>query len=148
MANVARRSPRFLATLARFPTRHPSHRSRPLNRSSTSTSNSTAASVSPLVSLPTGTVAGCLGGMCGVGGGVIIMPALRTFTDLSPHLIAGTSLFSVSLAASVGAMSYEEQGIGNLPGAGERARRGKLHRMFVCAIPISACRVLAGGCVY
>ena len=124
MAVVARRSPHFVATLAaraaRFPTRHPSHLSRPLNRSSTSTTSaSTAASVSPLVSLPTGTVAGCLGGMCGVGGGVIIMPALRTFTDLSPHLIAGTSLFSVSLAASVGAVSYIEQGIGNLPGAGE-----------------------------
>lgn len=63
---------------------------------------------------PTGLFAGCVGGLCGVGGGIVIMPMLSTFTKMSAHKIVGTSLMSVSLAASVGACSYVSQGVGDV----------------------------------
>ena len=67
------------------------------------------------VSVPTGFVAGALGALCGVGGGVLILPALRYTTRLSQHAISGTSLFAVTAASVVGATSYTAQGTANLP---------------------------------
>ena len=44
----------------------------------------------------TGLVAGTTGGLCGVGGGIVIMPMLTMFSKLTPHVIVGTSLLTVS----------------------------------------------------
>ena len=52
-----------------------------------------------------------------MGGGIVIMPMLAQFTSMSAHRIVGTSLMSVSLAASVGACSYASQGLGDVPTA-------------------------------
>jgi len=62
-----------------------------------------------------GFVAGGMGALCGVGGGILIIPALKQMTTLSQHVISGTSLFSVTLAATVGAASYASFGAANLP---------------------------------
>ena len=82
----------------------------------------------------TGLVAGTTGGLCGVGGGIVIMPMLTMFSKLTPHVIVGTSLLTVSkdrslsllfgflsthptqvsTAAAFGAVSYFEQNIGDL----------------------------------
>lgn len=56
-----------------------------------------------------------MGALCGVGGGILIIPALKHMTKLSQHIISGTSLFSVTLAATVGAASYASFGVANLP---------------------------------
>jgi hypothetical protein len=62
----------------------------------------------------TGFAAGTTGGLCGVGGGIVIMPMLNMFSKLTPHTIVGTSLLTVSTAAFFGAASYLEQNIGDL----------------------------------
>jgi len=67
------------------------------------------------VSVPTGILSGTMGSLCGIGGGAVIIPIFSTFTKLSPKVISATSLFSIVLAASVGAVSYIEQGFPNLP---------------------------------
>jgi uncharacterized membrane protein YfcA len=52
-----------------------------------------------------GLIAGVLGSMIGVGGGIIISPAL-TFLGLSPPQVAGTSLFSVSSTSISSTIAY------------------------------------------
>ncbi len=49
-----------------------------------------------------GAVTGLLTGMLGVGGGFVIVPALRRFTPLSMHGIVATSLLVVALVSSGG----------------------------------------------
>jgi len=68
-----------------------------------------------LVSCPVGVISGAMGALCGVGGGVLIIPALRQTTQLSQHIISGTSLAAVTLASTVGAAAYASQGVANLP---------------------------------
>lgn len=71
--------------------------------------------ISPWVALPTGAVAGLMGSLCGVGGGVVMIPALSTFTRMTPHAISAASLLCVSVASTTGAVSYFEQGFTNVP---------------------------------
>lgn len=52
-----------------------------------------------------GLIAGTLGSMIGVGGGIIISPAL-TLLGLSPPQIAGTSLFAVSSTSISSTITY------------------------------------------
>jgi uncharacterized protein len=52
-----------------------------------------------------GLIAGILGSMIGVGGGIIISPAL-TFLGLSPPQVAGTSLFAVSSTSISSTIAY------------------------------------------
>ena len=68
--------------------------------------------------IPTGILAGSLGAMCGVGGGLVIIPVLKQFTKMSVHQITATSLFSITIASSVGAASYISQGVAHVPEAG------------------------------
>ncbi|HYD81638.1 MAG TPA: sulfite exporter TauE/SafE family protein [Paucimonas sp.] len=49
-----------------------------------------------------GSVAGFLTGLLGVGGGFVIVPLLRRFTDLCMHGIVATSLFVIALVGSGG----------------------------------------------
>jgi uncharacterized protein len=52
-----------------------------------------------------GLIAGLLGSMIGVGGGIIISPAL-TFLGLSPPQVASTSLFAVSSTSISSTLAY------------------------------------------
>ncbi|MDW0333804.1 MAG: sulfite exporter TauE/SafE family protein [Nitrososphaeraceae archaeon] len=52
-----------------------------------------------------GLIAGILGSMIGVGGGIIISPAL-TFLGLTPPQVAGTSLFAVSSTSISSTIAY------------------------------------------
>ncbi|MCW5938006.1 MAG: sulfite exporter TauE/SafE family protein [Fimbriimonadaceae bacterium] len=56
-----------------------------------------------LVLVVTGLAAGVLGGLFGIGGGVVIVPALVFFLGFSQHKAQGTSL--VALLAPVGALA-------------------------------------------
>jgi uncharacterized membrane protein YfcA len=76
-----------------------------------------AAELSLGVAIPTGALAGSLGALCGVGGGLVIIPVLKQCTKMSVHQITATSLFSITIASSVGAASYISQGTAHVPKA-------------------------------
>jgi uncharacterized protein len=64
--------------------------------------------VAGLLSL--GFLAGTAGGLLGIGGGVLFVPALVVFADLSPLEAIATSLVAVVLVAVVGAARQREYG--------------------------------------
>ena len=76
------------------------------------------ADVSASTAIPCGSLAGTLGALCGVGGGLVIIPVLKQFSKLTVHQITATSLFSITIASSVGAASYIAQGKARVPEAG------------------------------
>jgi len=49
----------------------------------------------------TGAVAGALAALLGVGGGFVIVPSLRTFSDLPVHAVVATSLMAVAIISTV-----------------------------------------------
>ncbi len=58
-----------------------------------------------------GLVAGVLSGMFGIGGGVVIVPALIMFAKLKPETATGTSLASLLLPVGLlGAWRYYQHG--------------------------------------
>lgn len=60
--------------------------------------------------LALGGLAGVLAGYMGVGGGVLIVPALTIFTGMSQQLAQGTSLAVILLAAPGGAIEHHRKG--------------------------------------
>jgi len=68
--------------------------------------------VEPFVLLAGGLVAGMLGGMLGIGGGVVLMPLLRFGIGLEPQDAAGTCVLAVFFT-SVGG-SYRHHRLGHL----------------------------------
>jgi uncharacterized membrane protein YfcA len=63
-----------------------------------------------LVLVAIGVVAGTLSGLFGVGGGVIVVPALMAFLHLDQRRASATSLVAIAPAAVVGAITYALQG--------------------------------------
>lgn len=57
-----------------------------------------------------GVVAGILSGLFGVGGGVIVVPALMAFAAMDQRAASATSLVAILPAAVVGAVTYAVQG--------------------------------------
>ncbi len=67
--------------------------------------------MSPLRFLLIGLTAGVLSGLFGIGGGVVIVPALVFVAGLSPEAATGTSLASLLLpVGALGAMRYWQSG--------------------------------------
>jgi uncharacterized membrane protein YfcA len=66
--------------------------------------------VSLSVAVPTGLLSGVLGSLAGIGGGLVIIPALKQFTRMSQHHINGTALLAGTMACSMGAATYLAQG--------------------------------------
>ncbi len=60
--------------------------------------------------LALGFVAGLAGGLLGVGGGVVFVPALVVFADLSQLEAVATSLVAIVLVAVVGTVRQREYG--------------------------------------
>ncbi|HZX26018.1 MAG TPA: sulfite exporter TauE/SafE family protein [Telluria sp.] len=52
-----------------------------------------------------GALAGLLSGLLGVGGGFVVVPALRSFTDLSMDAVVATSLAVIALVSAAGVAS-------------------------------------------
>ena len=64
-----------------------------------------------LILLAVGLAAGFLSGMVGVGGGIIIVPALVYFLGFSQHAAQGTSLFMLLLPTGIFAViNYYQSG--------------------------------------
>ena len=57
-----------------------------------------------------GSVTGILGSLCGVGGGIVIIPALKQFSKLNLHAIIGTSLVAVTGSSFCASIAYVESG--------------------------------------
>jgi uncharacterized protein len=69
---------------------------------------SRAAQLTVLVAI--GIVAGVLSGLFGVGGGVIVVPALMAFLHMDQRSASASSLVAIAPAAVVGAITYAVQG--------------------------------------
>jgi uncharacterized membrane protein YfcA len=52
-----------------------------------------------------GSIAGILSGLLGVGGGFVMVPALKRYTDLPPQSIVATSLAVIALVSLTGVMA-------------------------------------------
>lgn len=57
-----------------------------------------------------GLLGGLTSGMFGVGGGVVMVPAMIYFMQLSPHQAVGTSLIVIVPTALMGAFKHHHQG--------------------------------------
>lgn len=69
-----------------------------------------------LILLLTGIAAGMLGGMVGVGGGIIIVPALVYFLGMSQFSAQGTSLALIMFPVGIlGVLQYYKEGHVNFP---------------------------------
>ena len=75
------------------------------------------AMVGPRVAIPVGSLAGTLGGLCGVGGGIVITPFLKHFTSLTTQRITGTAMLAVTMSALGGGTTYACAGTADLPAA-------------------------------
>lgn len=63
------------------------------------------------VFLAIGLVAGVLSGLFGIGGGIVIVPALLFFARMAPHAATGTSLGALLLpVGALGAWAYYRGG--------------------------------------
>jgi len=64
-----------------------------------------------LILLCIGLIAGALSGMVGIGGGIVIVPALVYFLGFTQHQAQGTTLFMFLLPIGVlGVMNYYQAG--------------------------------------
>lgn len=73
--------------------------------------NSTMTTSTILILVLIGLFAGTLSGFVGIGGGIIIVPALVYFLALSQHEATGTSLFILTLPVVIlGTMNYYKTG--------------------------------------
>jgi uncharacterized protein len=68
--------------------------------------------LSELAALVLGFLAGAVGGLVGVGGGILFVPALAIFLDQSQLEAEATSLVAIVLVAIVGA--WRQRGYGNV----------------------------------
>ncbi|MCL3778326.1 MULTISPECIES: sulfite exporter TauE/SafE family protein [unclassified Actinomyces] len=63
-----------------------------------------------LLVLATGLAAGLLAGLFGVGGGLVIVPALMSVLGMDQRRAAATSLAAIVVTAAVGTVSYAQRG--------------------------------------
>lgn len=68
-------------------------------------------STSILILLTVGLLAGVLSGLVGIGGGIIIVPALVYFLGMSQHAAQGSTLFMFMLPiGALGVLNYYNKG--------------------------------------
>ncbi len=109
-----------------------------------------------------GMVAGLLSGLLGVGGGVIIVPALVYFLGFEMHAAVGTSLAIIVPTAIASALTHYRQGnvrldafaliaVGSVLGSVAGARFAQvvpgdtLRKAFAVVMIFTAVRMLMGG---
>lgn len=91
-----------------------------------------------------GAAAGLMSGLFGVGGGLVIVPALRSAVGMSARRAAATSLAAIVLTSAVGCLSYAWRGQVSLAATallvagslvGTRAGTWALHRLPERVLP-------------
>jgi uncharacterized membrane protein YfcA len=71
-----------------------------------------------LIFIATGLLAGILSGLFGIGGGIVIVPALVLFARFAPVTATGTSLAALVLPVGIlGVWEYYKKGHLNIPAA-------------------------------
>jgi uncharacterized membrane protein YfcA len=117
-----------------------------------------------LILLGIGLTAGVLGGLLGVGGGVLIVPALVFFLAFGQHRAHGTSLAIVTMLSCVGVVTYFVHdnvdllfaagiAVGGMVGAViggcivQHIRSRALRRMFCLFLMATALKMIYAGCV-
>lgn len=71
-----------------------------------------------LIFIATGVLAGILSGLFGIGGGIVIVPALVLLAGFAPVTATGTSLAALVLPVGIlGAWEYYKKGHLNIPAA-------------------------------
>jgi uncharacterized membrane protein YfcA len=68
----------------------------------------------PLAFAGVGLVAGCLGALVGLGGGIIVVPVLTLFLGVAIHRAVAASLVAVVATSSVAAIGYTRDEISNV----------------------------------
>ncbi|HUU30427.1 MAG TPA: sulfite exporter TauE/SafE family protein [archaeon] len=63
-----------------------------------------------IISITGGVLAGMLGGLLGIGGGILLMPILRLIFGLSPACAAGTCIVAVFFTTLGGSFRHYQQG--------------------------------------
>ena len=63
-----------------------------------------------MVCVGIGLLAGLFSALLGVGGGILIVPALIVFLALEPRAASGTSLAAIGITAAFGAIAYSVVG--------------------------------------
>jgi uncharacterized protein len=99
-----------------------------------------------------GLVAGLLSGLVGIGGGVIIVPALVFLFGMSQHAAQGTTVAMLVLPVGIlAAWVYYRQGFVNLPAAGLIAAGfvigSVIGARFAVAIPAPLIEKIFGGTI-
>jgi uncharacterized membrane protein YfcA len=86
-----------------------------------------------------GLVAGCLGGILGVGGGVVMIPLMVDFLKFKQHDAHGTSLVAVVCTGIVGTVTYYIHGtadfLASLLIAGAALATARLGVRYCCILP-------------
>jgi len=86
-----------------------------------------------------GLVAGCLGGILGVGGGVVMIPLMVDFLKFKQHDAHGTSLVAVVCTGIVGTLTYYIHGTADLLAslliAGAALATARLGVRYCCILP-------------
>ena len=80
----------------------------PMDASPSSTESGKRASIAAAIAV--GLVAGLMSGVFGVGGGVVLVPALTMFLGLTQHRAHATSLAAIVLTAASGTFAFAAQG--------------------------------------
>jgi uncharacterized protein len=111
-----------------------------------------------------GLAAGVMGGLLGIGGGVLIVPALVFFLAFDQHRAHGTSLAIVIMLSLVGVVTYFAHhnvdlifsagiAVGGMAGAViggcivQRIKSRALRRMFCVFLIATAAKMIYEGCV-
>lgn len=80
------------------------------------TSKAASPSFSAAVAGSAGFAGGTLGALCGVGGGLVLIPTLKHFGGgLSAHQVGATAMFALTMGSGVGASTYLLEGTANVP---------------------------------
>ncbi len=66
--------------------------------------------VSPLQAVLLGVVAGALGGLLGIGGGIIVVPGLVLWLKFGQHQASGTSVATIIASAGAALASFTIEG--------------------------------------
>src|SRR5687768_8479044 len=90
-----------------------------------------------LALLAIGLAAGMLAGLLGVGGGIVMVPAMVLFIGFDQHVAQGTSLLVIIPAAALGSFTHHRHGRLALRDAAALAAGGVLGALLGSVIALS-----------
>lgn len=72
--------------------------------------------MNPLIGGAAGLAGGTLSALCGVGGGIVLLPLFKSFGGgMTPRQVGATAMFSLMMGSGIGAATYLSEGVANIP---------------------------------